>query len=64
MSTKDILVTDPVCGMVKRVSEMKERSVYGGKTYYFCSKTDKDMFDGAPDGWVPRNEKSPRTERR
>ncbi len=52
------LVTDPVCGMTKPKSEMKEKSVYGGKTYYFCSKGDKKMFEVFPDNWIPKEAKS------
>jgi transcriptional regulator GlxA family with amidase domain len=37
-----------VCGMdVDRKSSPK--SVFGGKTYYFCSDDDKKTFDAAPD---------------
>jgi transcriptional regulator GlxA family with amidase domain len=27
-------------------------SVFGGKTYYFCSTDDKEQFDKAPEKWV------------
>ncbi len=44
-------VKDVVCGMVKPVGEMKFKSNYKGKTYYFCSEVDKDLFDANPDKW-------------
>ncbi len=47
------IVKDPVCGMVKPKSEMKTLSVYEGKTYYFCSQMDKEMFDAHPEHWAP-----------
>lgn len=38
----------PVCGMeVDPVTAPK--SVYQGKTYYFCSDNDKRLFDAGPD---------------
>jgi YHS domain-containing protein/putative intracellular protease/amidase len=38
----------PVCGMdVDPATALK--SVFKGKTYYFCSQDDKDTFDAAPD---------------
>ena len=49
---KEESVKDPVCGMVKPVSEMKALSVYERKTYYFCSQMDKEMFDAHPDRWA------------
>jgi YHS domain-containing protein len=36
-------VRDPVCGlMVEKDQELS--AVYKGKTYYFCSKADRDKF--------------------
>jgi YHS domain-containing protein len=31
--------------------------VYKGKTYYFCSKADKDQFDATPDKFVDAGKK-------
>lgn len=28
------------------------KSVYKGKTYYFCSQDHKAMFDAAPEKWL------------
>ena len=46
------LVKDPVCGMVKPKNLMKFSSVYNGKTFYFCSQLDKNMFEKYPDRWI------------
>src|SRR5213078_3026172 len=46
----------PVCGMdVDPKSAPK--SVFNGKTYYFCSDNDKKTFDAAPDKFVAATEK-------
>lgn len=50
-------VKDPVCGMVKPKSQMKAKTVYKGKTYYFCWERDKQMFLANPEHWIPRNTK-------
>jgi Cu+-exporting ATPase len=46
------LVKDIVCGMVKPKDQMKAKSVFKGKTYYFCTEMDKQMFEAYPDRWV------------
>jgi transcriptional regulator GlxA family with amidase domain len=47
----------PVCGMdVDPASAPK--SVFKGKTYYFCSDDDKKTFDAAPDKFVTANKGS------
>lgn len=44
---------DPVCGMkVERNAELK--SVYAGKAYYFCNKTDKAAFDKNPESYLKK----------
>ena len=46
----------PVCGMdVDR--KTAPRSVFKGKTYYFCSDDDKKTFDAAPDKFVTADKK-------
>src|SRR5436189_6301153 len=46
----------PVCGMdVDPASAPK--SVFKGKTYYFCSDDDKKTFDAAPDKFVTADKK-------
>lgn len=47
----------PVCGMnVDPATAAK--SVYKGKTYYFCSDDDKKTFDATPDKFVQTDKKS------
>jgi YHS domain-containing protein/putative intracellular protease/amidase len=47
----------PVCGMnVDPATAPK--SVYKGKTYYFCSDDDKKTFDATPDKFVKTDKKS------
>ncbi len=48
------LVKDPVCNMVKSVEEMKAKVEYKGKTYYFCTEQDKEMFEAYPEHWIPK----------
>lgn len=54
---KEELVKDVVCGMAKPKSQMPFKSEFGGKTYYFCSRQDKDMFDAYPDRWAKGGDK-------
>ena len=44
-------VKDPVCSM-KVDPKTAEKSVYNGKTYYFCSKEDKEAFEKSPEKYV------------
>jgi putative intracellular protease/amidase/YHS domain-containing protein len=46
----------PVCGMDVD-SATAPRSVFKGKTYYFCSDDDKRTFDAAPDKFVEADKK-------
>lgn len=41
----------PVCGMDVDVAK-SPKSLFKGKTYYFCSGEDKETFDAAPDQFV------------
>jgi transcriptional regulator GlxA family with amidase domain len=41
----------PVCGMEVDPATAP-KSLYKGKTYYFCSQGDKDQFDATPDKFV------------
>lgn len=36
---------DPVCGMSVDMKKTEFKTVYNGKTYYFCSKNCKMAFD-------------------
>ncbi|MDZ4696696.1 MAG: YHS domain-containing protein [Xanthomonadales bacterium] len=43
---------DPVCGMTVDQPKAAAASVYGGNTYYFCSRSCRDKFDQAPDQYL------------
>ena len=42
------MVVDPVCGMEIDEKTAKYKSVYNGKTYYFCGPICKLEFDEKP----------------
>ena len=44
-------VKDPVC-LMKVDPKSAEKSVYKGKTYYFCSKEDKEAFEKSPEKYL------------
>jgi YHS domain-containing protein len=44
-------VKDPVCGMTVD-PKTSEKASYKGKTYYFCSKEDKEAFEKTPDQYT------------
>ena len=44
----DGAIQDPVCGMEIDPAKAAGKSVYSGKTYYFCSKSCKEKFDQDP----------------
>ena len=46
----------PVCGMNVDPATA-QKSVYEGKTYYFCSEDDKKTFDATPDKFVKADQK-------
>lgn len=54
MDTIEEQVKDLVCGMVKPKNQMKAQAVFEGKTYYFCSEKDKEMFEAYPEKWIPK----------
>ena len=45
-------VKDPVCQMSVDPKTASEKAVYKGKTYYFCSKEDKETFVKNPEKYV------------
>ncbi len=55
---KETKAKDPVCGMMVD-SKTAEKSTYKGKTYYFCSREDRQTFEKTPDKYVKaeKNEK-------
>ncbi|HBL30657.1 MAG TPA: YHS domain-containing protein [Acidobacteria bacterium] len=46
------MVTDPVCGMKIDPKTAAGKSTYAGKTYYFCSKDEKEKFDKDPEKYL------------
>jgi YHS domain-containing protein len=51
---KDGQVVDPVCGMKVDPKTATAKSVYAGKSYYFCSKEDKATFDDDPEKFLKK----------
>ena len=47
-------VTDPVCGMAIDPKTATVKTVYAGKTYYFCSQEDKEKFDKDPETYLKK----------
>jgi YHS domain-containing protein len=45
-------VKDPVCGMMVDEKNAKLKSVFGGKTYYFCAESCKKQFEKNPSKFV------------
>ena len=48
----DQKVKDPVCGMEIDTKSAAGKSTYKGKTYYFCSVSEKEQFDKEPTKYV------------
>lgn len=44
-------VVDPVCGMTVD-PKTAEKTVYKGRTYYFCNRDDKVAFEKSPEKYV------------
>ena len=44
----------PVCGMDVKPEEAEAQQDYQGRTYYFCSKRDKDFFKDNPAKYVKK----------
>ncbi len=42
------MAKDPVCGMMVDEKTAKLKSLYEGKTYYFCNASCKTTFDKNP----------------
>ncbi|MEM5828377.1 MAG: YHS domain-containing protein [Candidatus Aenigmatarchaeota archaeon] len=43
---------DPVCKMEVDTNKTKFKSVYKGKTYYFCNEFCKKKFDESPSTYI------------
>lgn len=52
-------VKDPVCGMTVD-PKTSDKAQYKGKTYYFCSKEDKETFQKTPEKFVAQKKESPK----
>lgn len=46
------MAKDPVCGMEVDEKKATQKSEYKGKTYYFCSATDRKQFEKEPEKYV------------
>jgi Cu+-exporting ATPase len=51
---KPAQVIDPVCGMKIDAKSAAGKSVYAGKTYYFCSADEKAKFDKEPQKYLKK----------
>lgn len=47
---------DPICGM-EVDPKTAEKSVYKGKTYYFCARSEKEDFDKSPEKYLSKDQK-------
>jgi len=50
---------DPVCGMMVDPKTAAGKSVYKGKTYYFCAPGCKKDFDKEPEKYIKAQTASP-----
>tara|TARA_B100000780_G_scaffold224261_1_gene163388 strand:- start:172 stop:378 length:207 start_codon:yes stop_codon:yes gene_type:complete len=48
-SEKEIIVTDPVCGMRVQLEKAAAHEEYEGWAYFFCSDTCHRLFLAAPE---------------
>jgi YHS domain-containing protein len=55
-------VKDPVCGMMIDPKTAAGKSEHQGKTYYFCSREEKEKFDRSPETYVKPTKKGKTTE--
>jgi YHS domain-containing protein len=46
------MAKDPVCGMEVDENKATQKTLYKGRTYYFCSASDKKEFDKNPSKYV------------
>jgi Cu+-exporting ATPase len=52
------MVKDLVCGMQIDESKAKTKTVYKGKTYYFCSYSCQESFLNSPDKFIEKEKQS------
>jgi P-type Cu+ transporter len=46
------MAIDPVCGMEVDERTTKEKAMFEGTTYYFCSTDCKDEFEASPEDYI------------
>jgi YHS domain-containing protein len=51
-SKESTMAIDPVCGMEVDDRSTKERAIYEGTTYYFCSEDCREEFQAAPEDYI------------
>ena len=54
------MTTDPVCGMDVDPTAAAGKTVYRGRTYYFCSASCKQEFDDSPEEFARERRGKPR----
>ena len=54
-------VKDPVCSMTVEPKTAADKATYEGKTYYFCSKEDKETFLKSPEKYVTADDAKKKT---
>ena len=50
------MIKDPVCDMKISGETARAKSIYKGKTFYFCSVFCKQMFDRDPEKYIKGEE--------
>ena len=50
------MIKDPVCGMEVDPKTASNKSIYEGKTYYFCSPGCKKAFEKDPKKYIGKTE--------
>ncbi len=53
---------DPVCGMRVDPEQSPARTIYGEKTFWFCSDTHRNEFDENPQRFIRMREDELRSE--
>jgi len=51
-------VKDPVCSMTVDPKTATDKATYKGKTYYFCSREDKETFTKSPEKFAKADDKT------
>ena len=55
---KTVEVKDPVCSMAVDPKTAAAKATYKGKTYYFCSREDKETFTKSPEKYAKADDKT------